>query len=121
MSEDNPFGDNPYKPTDVPEPANIPAGQQESVSPLDAIIPTNPLAAIGCYCGIFSMPCCGLGIVLGPLAIGLGILGLRVHVMQESSYGAVTSKIRAWIGIVTGILGLIISIVFICLMFANRF
>ena len=30
--------------------------------------------------------------------------------LQESSYGATTSKIRAWIGIVTGALGTLISI-----------
>lgn len=39
---------------------------------LDAVLPTNPLAAISCWVGIFSLILCGLGVVLGPIAIVLG-------------------------------------------------
>jgi hypothetical protein len=46
-------------------------------SGLDKLIPTkNPFALAGYYVGVFSLiPCVGL--VLGPLAIIFGILGLR--------------------------------------------
>ncbi|MFT5528211.1 MAG: hypothetical protein ACI9HK_006200 [Pirellulaceae bacterium] len=106
---ENPFSDNPYLASNVPPPEN-PSGRQ-NVSALDAIIPTNPLAAIACYSGIFSILCCFGGILLGPIAIVTGILGLRIQMSHESSYGATTSKIRAWIGIVTGIIGFIVGCV----------
>jgi hypothetical protein len=72
---------------------------------------TNPLAAIGCYTGIFSIICCPIGLLLGPLAIVLSVIGLNKWKMQESTYGATTSKIRAWVGIITGILGTLVGIV----------
>lgn len=84
--------------------------QRPSATAIDAIIPTNPLAAFSCYIGIASVVLCFFGIILGPLAIALGVLGLKKWKAQESSYGATTSKIRAWIGIVTGALGTLISI-----------
>jgi hypothetical protein len=84
---------------------------REAASPLDAIVPTNPLAAIGCYTGIFSIICCPIGLLLGPLAIVLSVIGLNKWKMQESAYGATTSKIRAWVGIITGILGTLVGIV----------
>ena len=84
--------------------------QRPSASAIDAIIPTNPLAAFSCYIGIASVVLCFFGIILGPVAIALGVLGLKKWKAQESSYGATTSKIRAWIGIVTGALGTLISI-----------
>lgn len=84
--------------------------QRPSATALDAIIPTNPLAAFSCYIGIASVVLCFFGIILGPVAIALGVLGLKKWKAQESSYGATTSKIRAWIGIVTGSLGTLISI-----------
>jgi hypothetical protein len=82
-----------------------------AASPLDAIIPTNPLAALSCYTGIFSILCCFLGVVLGPTAIVLGVLGLKKWTLQESSYGATTSRIRIWIGIVTGSIGTITGLI----------
>ncbi|MBL8264298.1 MAG: hypothetical protein JNM58_17940 [Xanthomonadaceae bacterium] len=83
-----------------------------AASALDAIIPTNPLAALSCWIGIGSVVLCGFGVLLGPIAIVLGWLGLKKWKMQESNYGATTSKVRAWIGISTGILGIVISAVF---------
>lgn len=79
---------------------------------LDAIIPTNPLAALSCWIGIGSVVLCGFGVLLGPIAIALGWLGLKKWKLQESNYGATTSKVRAWIGISTGILGFVIGVVF---------
>jgi hypothetical protein len=79
---------------------------------LDAIIPTNPLAALSCWIGIGSVVLCGFGVLLGPIAIVLGWLGLKKWKMQESAYGATTSKARAWIGIVAGVLGFVFGAVF---------
>ena len=79
---------------------------------LDAIIPTNPFAALSCWIGIGSVVLCGFGVLLGPIAIVLGWLGLKKWKLQESSYGATTSKLRAWIGIVTGMIGIVIGAVF---------
>jgi hypothetical protein len=74
---------------------------------LDAIIPTNPLAALSCWIGIGSVVLCGFGVLLV-----FGWLGLKKWKMQESAYGATTSKARAWIGIVTGVLGFVFGAVF---------
>lgn len=84
--------------------------QRTSATVIDAIIPTNPLAAFSCYIGIASVVLCFFGIILGPLAIVLGVLGLKKWKAQESSYGATTSKIRVWIGIASGALGTLISV-----------
>lgn len=89
-----------------------PDRNRPAATALDAIIPTNPLAALSCWIGIGSVVLCGFGVLLGPIAIVLGWLGLKKWKMQESSYGATTSKVRAWIGIVTGVLGVVIGAVF---------
>ena len=81
---------------------------------LDAIVPTNPLAAVACWFGIFSVLICGLGAVLGPIAVATGILSLkRGALIQQSGYGKATSTARSWIGIVAGGLGTATSIAFI--------
>lgn len=87
--------------------------QRESATALDAIIPTNPLAAFSCYCGIFSVLVCFLGLILGPLAIYTGRKSLKKTFSIESDYGAAASKIRAWIGIVTGSIGTLLGIAMI--------
>ena len=101
------MSDNPYQ-----SPKTQPAkpSDQEGASALDAIIPTNPLAAVSCYTGIFSILCCFAGVVLGPAAIIIGFLAINKWKMQETAYGATTSKIRAWIGIITGFIGLATSV-----------
>lgn len=86
---------------------------------LDAIIPTNPLAALSCWIGIGSVVLCGFGVLLGPIAIVLGWLGLKKWTLQESSYGATTSKVRAWIGIVTGGLGFAVGVAFLVLVLSK--
>lgn len=90
--------------------------QRPSASALDVIIPTNPLAALSCWIGIFSLLICAIGAVLGPIAVVLGWLGLKKWKLQESAYGATASRIRAWIGIVTGGLGTLIGIVMLSLL-----
>jgi hypothetical protein len=90
-------------------------------SALDAIIPTNPFAAISCYTGVFSILCCFGGVLLGPIAIVFGILGLKKWKAQESSYGETTSKIRIWIGIITGSIGTIGGIIAIIMAVLGKF
>lgn len=104
----------PPPPQQPQQPYNAPPPRpQEAASALDAIIPTNPMAAVSCYMGIVSMILCIVGPLLGPCAILLGVLGLKKWNVQESAYGKTTSTIRAWIGIVTGALGTLIGIVVI--------
>jgi hypothetical protein len=114
----NPFSENPYEASRAP--SHEPQAGQQDVSALDAIIPTNPLAVISCYGGIFSLLFCVVGPLLGPIAVVVGIMSLRTQMSHESSYGAATSKIRAWIGIVTGVLGFMIGSVVLVLMLAGN-
>ena len=87
---------------------------------LDAIIPTNPLAAISCWLGIASLILCGFGVVLGPIAVLLGMQSMKKGKIQESAYGATASKVRARIGIVTGGLGTAIGIVALIMIIKNH-
>lgn len=89
-------------------------------SVIDAVIPTNPLAALSCWIGIGSLVLCMAGPLLGPIAIVLGWLGLKKWTHQESAYGATTSKIRAWIGIVSGALGTVVGVLVLIAMLADR-
>jgi hypothetical protein len=89
---------------------------RDNVSAIDAFLPTNPLAAVSCWVGIFSVIVCGLGVVLGPIAIVTGWLALKKWKMQESVYGAKASTVRAWIGIVTGGLGTLLGLATVILL-----
>jgi ABC-type nickel/cobalt efflux system permease component RcnA len=78
---------------------------------VDALIPTNPLAAVACWVGILSVLLCGLGIVLGPIALATGIISLKKGaIVQQSTYGKGASTLRSWIGIVTGAIGTLVSV-----------
>lgn len=83
--------------------------QRPSSSALDAVLPTNPLAALSCWIGLGSVLLCAAGPLLGPIAMILGWLGLKKWKHQETAYGATTSKIRAWIGIVSGAIGTVLG------------
>jgi len=67
---------------------------------LDALVPTNPLAAVACWTGIFSVK--------------------RGTVVQQSNYGKATSTARSWIGIVSGVIGTIVSLVVIVVRLTGR-
>ncbi|HMO14852.1 MAG TPA: hypothetical protein PKD64_05120 [Pirellulaceae bacterium] len=95
------------------------SAETQGASTIDGLLPTNPLAAISCYTGIFGLILCGSGILLGPTAVLLGFLGLRTWKVQESTYGKTMSSVRAWIGIVTGVLGFIVSTIFIVVIVLN--
>ena len=100
---------NPYEPSHLP-PKPLPPGSQESISALDAVIPTNPLAAIACWSGIIGILLCPCAPVLGPIAIVTGVLSLRTGGLPSSQFGQATSKVRSWIGIVTGIIGTVLAL-----------
>lgn len=108
----------PPQPPQQPQPSYAPPQEQANV--LDAIVPTNPLAAVSCYAGIFSCLLCIFGIVLGPIAIVTGYLGLKKWKVQETTYGKTASTIRAWIGIVTGSIGTLLSIPMILMLVSGR-
>jgi hypothetical protein len=94
---------------------------QEAASIVDALVPTNPLAAIACWSGIFSIITCYAGVVLGPLAVVTGIISLKKGAMiRESAYGRGTSLARSWIGIVTGALGTLVGLAAIIMVLLHR-
>jgi hypothetical protein len=78
---------------------------------VDALVPTNPLAAAACWVGILSLFTCYGGVILGPIALIMGIISRnRGAVTRESAYGRGASTVRSWIGIVTGGLATLIGI-----------
>jgi hypothetical protein len=62
--------------------------EPESANAVSAIIPyRNALALVGYYLGVFSLiPC--IGLALGPVALLLGILGLRHAHKHPEAHGA---------------------------------
>jgi len=85
---------NPYTPPQAPFPAGSPG---DAPPILGGLIPRNRNALIAYYCGVFSIiPC--LGIVLGPVAVVFGILGLKTAAREPFRKG----KVHAWVGIVCG-------------------
>lgn len=72
----------------------------ETSAPLSGLIPyKNTPALIGYYLGVFSLiPC--IGLILGPAALVLGILGLRRVGRTPEAKGVV----HAWVAIVLGAL-----------------
>jgi hypothetical protein len=110
-------GNHPYQP--YPQQPSPP--QPSPAGVIDTLVPTNPLAAVACWAGIFSVLVCGLGVILGPIAVVTGILSLkRGAIIQQSGYGKATSTARSWIGIVAGGLGSVASIVFIIVMLLGK-
>ena len=70
---------------------------------MNTLIPyKNPKALAAYYCGVFAViPC--LGLILGPIAITLGVLGLKYRKINETAGGTG----HAWAGIVLGTLVLL--------------
>ena len=68
-------------------------------------------------CGILSITCTGfLGIILGPTALGLGLGGRRAI---DASNGWKKGNGMATAGIVTGVIGMILSIVYLIFLIKN--
>ena len=86
------------------------AGPNEYEGP--ALIPyKNPAALVGYYLGICS--CIPLvGFILGPIAIGLGISGLRKVAKHPQRKGTV----HAWIAIILGLMGTAIGVLMLVVM-----
>ncbi|MEZ6104980.1 MAG: hypothetical protein R3B96_02420 [Pirellulaceae bacterium] len=111
----DPQSDNPFantSPASEPKSASS-GGSRPTASALDAVIPTNPLAAFSCYTGIIGLIFCPLGACLGPLALVLAFLSVKTWKVKESSLGSTTSTIRLVIGIVTGVLATIIGLLIV--------
>lgn len=82
-------------------------------APLSGLIPyKNPPALIGYYLGIFScFPI--LGLLLGPAAIVLGIIGIRRRSADPKRRGLA----HAWIAISFGVIGTCISLLMVAALF----
>ncbi len=93
-------------PPTVGGPISMPAGA-DSDGGISVLIPyRNGLALGAYYTGVFSLiPCAG--ILLGPTAIVLGILGLRHATKHANAKG----RVHAWVGIILGSLAIIGHIV----------
>jgi hypothetical protein len=110
-----PGPNHPYAP-----PAHAPQGAPGG-GVIDALVPTNPLAAVSCWVGIFSVLICGAGVLLGPIAVVTGLVSLKKGaIVQQSGYGKATSTLRSWIGIVSGTIGTLVSLGFIINMLLNK-
>lgn len=84
-----------------PPPPAAPAAGGEGIA---VLIPyKNPYALMAYYFGIFAIiPC--IGLLLGPAAVVLGIMGLKQAKAHPESRG----KVHAWVGIICGaVFGLI--------------
>ncbi len=95
---------------------SMPPPQSTSVSPVGApsgwvatVIPYKNLPAlIGYYCGVFGIVLPGLG----PVALVLGVIGLLKVSRNAQSKGSV----HAWVAIVLGLLGLLVTVAWIALL-----
>ena len=106
----------PYPPPPYPQ-QYPPQYPPQAASITDALVPTNPLAAVACWVGIFSLFTCYGGVVLGPFALIMGIISLKKGAaIRETAYGRGTSLARSWIGIVTGALSTLLGIAAIVLL-----
>ncbi len=111
---------------------DIPSGQEKRLSDIpeladllnastgsSAIIPIhNKPALIGYYLGLFSLLACVpllgiLGIIMAVAAFVLGIKGLRLARERPEVHGTVHAWIGVVGGLVCGVLGLIINVIFI--------
>ena len=77
--------------------------QPPSTDATGGVIPyKNPPSLIGYYLGVFSLiPV--LGLLLGPAAIILGIIGFRAYLKERRKRG----QVHAWVAIILGTLALI--------------
>jgi hypothetical protein len=110
----------PYPAVDEPSlKPHILAPPTRSTGPIEpheqegpALIPyKNPAALVGYYLGICScIPF--IGLILGPIAIGLGISGLRKVAKHPQRKGTV----HAWIAIILGLMGTAIGVLMLVVM-----
>jgi hypothetical protein len=91
------------------------------VEAVDFIIPTNVSAwsILACYLGLIGFCIPFIGMVFAIPAVIFGIIALRKR-RKATSYGAVTSDIRAIIGIVLGSLGIVYPLVILLIIVLNE-
>ncbi|MCP3905993.1 MAG: DUF4339 domain-containing protein [Planctomycetes bacterium] len=94
--------------------APLPAGNDAAAFIVPIGVPVS--AVISCWMGIVSMIVC---FPLGPVALILGIVGLRTIKRSQPEADPTTSRplgiARAWIGIITGSIGTLIAVAFVVL------
>ncbi len=95
----------------VPPPVNQPTGDATG-----GVIPyKNPQALTSYYLGVFSLiPL--LGLLLGCVAVPLGIIGLR----KRKAMPQIRGTAHAWVGIILGGLSVFGHVALIALMFFNK-
>jgi hypothetical protein len=81
----------------------------DKVEPLDFLVPrrVSLSSMLACYLGLLGACVPFLGLAFAVPAIICGIVALRRR-RKSATYGAVTSDIRAFIGIVLGALGIVL-------------
>ncbi len=115
MSNDLPGLD--LQPPKSPEHSDL---EKSAISVVDLLVPTNPLAAVSCWLGVFSLLLCITGPVLGPIAVIIGWFSFgRGGPVPESRYGAMASNARSIIGIITGVLSTVIGAFFLWLFYSS--
>ncbi len=106
------FGSGPFAPPQPLTPQPIQSGWQPPPAPTIAG-PMQSTAVAAMVCGILSLPlifCCNLGIITGPVAIGLGIYSLKQIKNYPDKFGGRPFAIT---GIITGALGLAFSLLWL--------
>jgi hypothetical protein len=95
--------------------------KSSDVEAVDFIIPTNVSvwSILSCYLGLIGFCLPLVGLVFAIPAVIFGIIALRRR-KKATSYGAVTSDIRAIIGLVLGGLGTLIGIIVLILLITGR-
>ncbi len=105
---------NPRSPPDLPQQPH-PSSQVTSDATGGVIPYKNLQALIGYYLGVFALiPV--LGLLLGPAAIVLGILGFRAYLKEPRKRG----QIHAWVAMFLGALVLIGHLTFFVLILSKR-
>jgi len=105
---------NPSSPPSLPQQSHpSPAATSDATG---GVIPYKNLQAlIGYYLGVFSLiPI--LGLLLGPAALILGILGFRAYLKEPRKRG----QIHAWVAMILGTLVLIGHLAFAVILLSNR-
>jgi hypothetical protein len=115
-----------YEDDDADRPLPIERRRSDDVEAVDFIVPTNVSAwsILACYLGLIGFCLPLVGLVFAIPAVIFGIIALRQRKKRKkcATYGAVTSDIRAIIGLVLGSLGTVGWATFlIILIVANAF